>query len=42
MIIDMHYHLVVEDWFPEAWWNLITQIYVGALRQWGWILRRKM
>jgi predicted TIM-barrel fold metal-dependent hydrolase len=35
MIIDMHYHLVVEDWLPEAWWNLVTQIYVGALKAMG-------
>jgi len=31
----MHYHLVVEDWYPEAWWNLIIQIYVGGLKAMG-------
>jgi predicted TIM-barrel fold metal-dependent hydrolase len=35
MIIDVHYHLVIEDWWPEAWWNTITHVYVGALKAMG-------
>ena len=35
MIIDMHYHLVIEDWGPEAWWNLITQLYVRGFKAMG-------
>lgn len=35
MIIDVHYHLLVEDWLPEAWWDAITQVYVNALKAMG-------
>jgi len=35
MIIDAHYHLIVEDWYPEKWWNLVTQRYIGRLKAMG-------
>ena len=35
MVIDVHYHLLVEDWLPEAWWDVITIIYVNALKEMG-------
>jgi len=35
MVIDVHYHLLVEDWLPEAWWGAISQVYVNALKAMG-------
>jgi predicted TIM-barrel fold metal-dependent hydrolase len=35
MIIDVHYHITVEDWFPKAWWNIMTQVYIGAFKAMG-------
>ena len=35
MVIDVHYHLLVEDWLPEAWWVAIAQVYVNALKAMG-------
>ena len=35
MVIDVHYHLLVEDWLPEAWWGAISQVYVNALKTMG-------
>ncbi len=35
MVIDVHYHLLVEDWLPEAWWKLLAEIYATALRGMG-------
>lgn len=32
MIIDIHYHVLVEDWFPEAWWNTVAQMYARAIK----------
>jgi uncharacterized protein len=35
MIIDIHYHLLVEDWLPEAWWNGLCHVYQNALKAMG-------
>lgn len=35
MIIDAHTHLVIKDWYPEAWWNALAGIYVHALKGMG-------
>lgn len=32
MIIDVHFHHTIEDWLPEAWWNVLAGIYVHALK----------
>ena len=32
MIIDVHYHLIVEDWYPKKWWDLIEKADVGLYR----------
>lgn len=35
MIIDIHYHVLLEEWFPENWWNAISRVYVQALKDSG-------
>jgi len=35
MIVDVHYHLLVEDWLPEAWWQSICQVYHNVLKAMG-------
>ncbi|MFQ5925402.1 MAG: hypothetical protein ACE5IE_05340 [Dehalococcoidia bacterium] len=35
MIIDVHFHHIIEDWLPEAWWNALAGIYVHALKGMG-------
>jgi len=35
MIIDVHFHLIIEDWLPEAWWNGVARIYVHGLKAMG-------
>lgn len=35
MVIDVHYHMLVEDWLPGAWWGAISQVYVNALKAMG-------
>jgi hypothetical protein len=35
MVIDVHYHLLVENWLPKAWWGAISQVYVNALKAMG-------
>lgn len=31
MIIDFHYHVLAEDWYPEGWWQAIAGTYVHGL-----------
>ncbi|MFC1857933.1 amidohydrolase family protein [Thermodesulfobacteriota bacterium] len=35
MIIDVHYHLLVEDWLPARWWQAVLNFYVKALKAMG-------
>ena len=35
MIIDFHYHVLAEDWYPEGWWLAIAATYVHGLRSVG-------
>lgn len=35
MIIDFHYHVLAEDWYPEGWWQTIARSYVHGLRSVG-------
>ena len=35
MIVDVHYHLVVEDWLPDIWWNEISKVYARVLKAMG-------
>jgi hypothetical protein len=32
MIIDVHYHLVAEKWFPDEWWATVARMYVHGLK----------
>jgi predicted TIM-barrel fold metal-dependent hydrolase len=35
MIIDAHYHLVAEEWYPEGWWQTVTSMYVNGMKALG-------
>ena len=35
MVIDVHYHVVTEEWLPENWWKTICGVYVHALKEMG-------
>jgi len=35
MIIDAHYHLVTEEWYPEEWWVTVARMYHQGLRAMG-------
>jgi len=35
MLIDAHYHLVAEEWFPEGWWQAVTNMYLNGMKQLG-------
>jgi len=35
MIIDAHYHLVAEEWYPEEWWATVARMYHQGLRAVG-------
>jgi len=32
MIIDVHYHLVAKEWYPEGWWATVARMYVHGLK----------
>ena len=35
MLIDAHYHLVAEKWYPEGWWQAVTNMYLNGMKQLG-------
>jgi len=35
MLIDAHYHLVAEEWYPEGWWQAVTTMYLNGMKQLG-------
>ncbi len=35
MIIDAHYHLVAEEWYPEGWWQTVTNMYLNGMKALG-------
>jgi predicted TIM-barrel fold metal-dependent hydrolase len=35
MLIDAHYHLVAEEWYPEGWWQAVTGMYLNGMKQLG-------
>lgn len=35
MIVDFHYHVLAEEWYPEGWWMAIAGTYVHGLRAMG-------
>ncbi len=35
MLIDAHYHLVAEEWYPEGWWQTVTSMYVNGMKPLG-------
>jgi predicted TIM-barrel fold metal-dependent hydrolase len=35
MLIDAHYHLVAEEWYPEGWWQAVTNMYLNGMKQLG-------
>jgi predicted TIM-barrel fold metal-dependent hydrolase len=35
MIVDVHYHPVIEDWHSDQWWQTIGTVYVHALKSMG-------
>jgi predicted TIM-barrel fold metal-dependent hydrolase len=35
MLIDAHYHLVAEEWYPEGWWQTVTSMYLNGMKQLG-------
>lgn len=35
MIIDAHYHLVAEEWYPDGWWQTVVGMYVNGLKGLG-------
>lgn len=35
MIIDAHYHLVAEEWYPEGWWQTVTSMYINGMKALG-------
>jgi predicted TIM-barrel fold metal-dependent hydrolase len=35
MLIDAHYHLVAEEWYPEGWWQAVTVMYLNGMKQLG-------
>ncbi len=35
MLIDAHYHLVAQEWYPEGWWQSVTYMYVNGMKALG-------
>jgi len=35
MLVDAHYHLVAEEWYPEGWWQTVTTMYLNGMKQLG-------
>lgn len=35
MLIDAHYHLVAQEWYPEGWWQTVTGMYLNGMKQLG-------
>ncbi len=35
MLIDAHYHLVAQEWYPEGWWQSVTGMYLNGMKQLG-------
>ena len=35
MLIDAHYHLVAQEWYPEGWWQAVTNMYLNGMKQLG-------
>ncbi|MBE0479816.1 MAG: amidohydrolase [Dehalococcoidia bacterium] len=35
MLIDAHYHLVAEEWYPEGWWQTVTSMYLNGMKALG-------
>ena len=35
MLIDAHYHLVAQEWYPEGWWQTVTYMYVNGMKALG-------
>jgi len=35
MLIDAHYHLVAEEWYPEGWWQTVTSMYINGMKALG-------
>lgn len=42
MLIDAHYHLVAEEWYPEAWWQAVTGMYLNGMKQLGMEMPQEM
>ena len=35
MLIDAHYHLVAREWYPEGWWQTVTDMYINGMKNLG-------
>jgi len=35
MLIDAHYHLVAQEWYPEGWWQTVAYMYVNGMKALG-------
>ena len=35
MIVDVHYHVLKEEWFPDSMWNLMGQAFQRGLSAMG-------
>ena len=35
MLIDAHYHLVAEEWYPEGWWQTVSGMYLEGMKALG-------
>jgi hypothetical protein len=35
MLIDAHYHLVAEEWYPEGWWQTVSSMYLNGMKALG-------
>jgi len=35
MLIDAHYHLVAQEWYPDGWWQTVTGMYLNGMKQLG-------
>lgn len=35
MIVDTHYHLLAQEWYPKGWWDTVVKMYTYGLRNYG-------
>ncbi len=35
MMIDVHYHLLAEEWYPRGWWDTTVKMYAEGLKAFG-------